>query len=243
MQRKVAPKLWLMLSLISAITLVLGSLPGVTTGQEPAASRMSAAPHAAPKQGIVVGGKGATGLATYIVRLKDAPLASYRGGLTGLSTTSPQATGASKLNVRSAASVAYRGYLARQRSQIRQSIEQNLGRPVQTLYEYDVTFNGMAVRMTAAEAARVAALPGIVSVRPDVWRQPTTTVTPAFIGATGIWNGTATGGLPGTKGQGIIVGVIDTGIWPEHPSFADDHTYPAPPAGWGGTCAAPADAT
>jgi subtilisin family serine protease len=243
MQHKVSPKPRLMLCLISAIAMLLGSLPGVTGGQAPAASGASVALHAAPKHGIAVNGKGATGLATYIVRLKDAPLASYRGGLSGLSATNPHAIGANKLNVRSAASVAYRGYLARQRAQISQSIVQTLGHPVQTIYEYDVTLNGMAVRLTAAEAARVAALPGVVSVRPDAWRQPTTTVSPAFIGATGIWNGTATGGLPGTKGQGIIVGVIDTGIWPEHPSFADDHTYPAPPAGWGGTCAAPADAT
>ena len=43
--------------------------------------------------------------------------------------------------------------------------------------------------------------------------------------------GTPSGGayLTGYDGRGVVVGVIDTGIWPEHPSFADNGSYPAPP--------------
>ncbi len=46
-----------------------------------------------------------------------------------------------------------------------------------------------------------------------------------------------------TKGDGVIFGVIDTGVWPEHPSFADDGSYPAAPESWGGSCSAPEDGT
>ena len=37
---------------------------------------------------------GAAGPALYIVQFQEAPIASYRGGLTGLAATSPAATGA-----------------------------------------------------------------------------------------------------------------------------------------------------
>src|SRR5439155_1489904 len=54
----------------------------------------------------------------------------------------------------------------------------------------------------------------------------------------------------GKAGEGVVIGVIDTGIYPEHPSFADvplgpeGRRYggpayrPDPPAGWKGTCQA-----
>ena len=52
-------------------------------------------------------------------------------------------------------------------------------------------------------------------------RQKTTDASPTFLGLNvyrGPW-------YKGFTGKGVVVGVIDTGIWPEHPSFADDGKY------------------
>ena len=142
----------------------------------------------------------------------------------------------------SADSVAYRDYLASKQVAFLNSAEQALGREVDAIYNYDVTYNGVAMVLSPAEASSVAKQPGVVTVNRDKWREAHTDVTPAFIGADKIWDGSAVEGV-GTKGDGVIVGVIDTGIWGEHPSFADDGSYPPPPAGWAGECMPPADAT
>lgn len=243
----------LLVLLMIAAMLIVGALPTAAapppgaTAVQPAAKKVpnfsEATAVPASSGGVVLQPKNAKGPATYLVRLADPPLASYRGGIPGLAPTSPAVTGARKLNVKSPASLAYRQYLADKQASLVNSIEQALGHPAKVLYHYYTVYNGVAVRLTPEEAPKVAALPGVISVQREQWRYPLTDVTPQFIGATSIWDGTATGGLPGTKGEGVIVGVIDTGIWPEHPSFADDGTYPPPPPEWGGECTPPADDT
>ncbi len=104
--------------------------------------------------------------------------------------------------------------------------------------------NGFSAIISHEEAQALAAQPGVALVMPDVMRQPTTDSSPDFLGLT------APGGAydTGLDGSGVVVGVIDTGIWPEHPSFADDGSFPeadvAPgiPCEFGNTAHNPADA-
>lgn len=180
--------------------------------------------------------------AIYIVQLSDQPLATYRGGVANLPATSPAVTNEPKLNVLAQASVLYSNYLADQQSQFLQSAEQSLNQPLDVVYQYDVVFNGLAVKATPAEAVRLLKLPGVVSVQRDYWRYPATDTSIQYLGVDGVWDGSGTG-LPGVKGDGIIVGIIDSGVWPEHPSFADYGAYPPPPAKWHGTCEQPADSS
>ncbi|MCB8946254.1 MAG: S8 family serine peptidase, partial [Ardenticatenaceae bacterium] len=186
--------------------------------------------------------KGNTGPAIYIVVLQDEPLVAYKGGIDGLAATNPQARGENKLDVDSADSVAYLNYLAQKRGEALAAVSGALGRNAEAIYEYQATLNGFAVELTAAEAAVVAGLPEVKFLERELQFELETDAGPAWIGAPGIWNGTATGGLPGTMGEGIIVGVIDTGIDPWNPSFADvggdgyDHTNPWGSGTYVGVC-------
>jgi subtilisin family serine protease len=111
------------------------------------------------------------------------------------------------------------------------------------VYDYTVSLNGFAVALTDAEATEMASVRGVAMVLPDVMRYPQTDASPDFLGLTapgGPWDA-------GFDGEGVVVGIVDTGIWPEHPSFADDGSYAPPPTGplpcdFGNTTANPADA-
>ena len=94
---------------------------------------------------------------------------------------------------------------------------------------YDYAANGFSAVLTPTEAQNLEGQKGVLSVRRDELHQLHTTDSPHFLGLDdrrGAWDS-------GFTGAGVIVGVIDSGIWPEHPSFADSGLG-APPAGWMG---------
>lgn len=75
--------------------------------------------------------------------------------------------------------------------------------------------------------------PGFISAHNDRLIVPDTTRTYKFLGlntASGIW--------PASKyGEDAIIGVVDSGMWPESPSFRDEGLTGIP-ARWKGTCEA-----
>ncbi len=178
----------------------------------------------------------------YMVRLQDASLAAYQGGIAGLRATSPEATGARRLDPSTTDSQAYLDYLRAKQGELLRNMANAFGRPVEAVYQYMNVLNAVAVRLDHAEALQAFNLPGVLTVYPDLIRQMDTDVGPELIGAPSIWEGVTLDGSS-TYGEGIIIGDIDSGINHAHPSFADvgddgyDHSNPFGTGTYVGVCA------
>ena len=96
---------------------------------------------------------------------------------------------------------------------------------------FQAVANGFVLELTTTEAQRLRGVPGIGSVRAERNYRLHTDRGPAWIGAEALWNG-AVAGVAATRGEGVVVGVIDSGINAAHRSFADrgddghDHANP-----------------
>ncbi len=157
----------------------------------------------------------------YIIRFSEQSLAMYSGGVEGLAATNARSLGARKLNARSPASLAYLDFLAERQTAHMDAIEQSIGRSVEVRHFYRAVLNGVAARIDASEAAAVTQLPGVISVTKDRAFALDTDAGPSFIGAPAIWDGIATAGLMGSKGEGVVLGSLDGGLNQIHPSFSD----------------------
>ncbi|VAH06869.1 unnamed protein product [Triticum turgidum subsp. durum] len=101
-------------------------------------------------------------------------------------------------------------------------------------HSYTGVFSGFAAKLTEDELAAVSRKRGFVRAFPERRVPLMTTRTPGFLGLDakrGVWNAT-------NYGEGVIVGLLDTGIAASHPSFGDEG-MPPPPARWKGKCQAP----
>jgi subtilisin family serine protease len=94
-------------------------------------------------------------------------------------------------------------------------------RPSRIDYSYTTALNGFAIGLSEAEVEKIKSVDGVLMVLKDSFQQPMTDSSGDFLNLDG--NGEAWD--MGVDGEDVIVGVIDSGIWPEHPSFADDGSY------------------
>lgn len=163
----------------------------------------------------------------YIVQLEDKPVATYEGGIARLAATSNRMTGAKKLNVHSKKSKAYRSYLKKKQNKLIAAS----GISGKVKFDYQLVFNGLAVEMTAQQAKAMSGLPGVVKVSRERVETLNTDSGPAQINAGSIWGGPPNN-VPHSRGENIVIAVLDTGISHNNPSFADigadgyDHNNP-----------------
>jgi len=180
------------------------------------AKSTSASPHKNDKQ-------------RYIVVLADLPLSTYDGRSLAtperdgdsirLQATANHFTGERKLNVNSPRSRQYLRFMDERYESFQGEATLKLGRQLRPTHRYRNAVNGFAAELSAAEVKVLRAMPGVSSVQLDEVQHLETDSGPNWIGADKIYDGSA--GFPETGGEGIVIGVIDTGINWDHPSFED----------------------
>ncbi|XP_019175965.1 PREDICTED: subtilisin-like protease SBT1.7 [Ipomoea nil] len=99
------------------------------------------------------------------------------------------------------------------------------------IYSYQHVISGFAAKLSLDEVKAMEKKEGFVSARPPRVYNLHTTHTPNFLGLhlnSGFWESS-------NYGEGVIIGLLDGGIFPDHPSFHDDG-MPPPPGKWKGNC-------
>ncbi len=165
-------------------------------------------------------GQKANEVDSYIVLMELDPVIAYEGDLKGYQATKP-GNGA-KVNPNSAHVKKYQKFLETTHDASLEAAGASVDQLVNT---YTVALNGYSALLTEDQAKEVEAQDGVTKVMKDEMRYADTDSSPAFLGLTG----PASAWQTGYDGEGVVVGVIDSGIWPEHPSFADDGSFPAAP--------------
>ncbi len=175
----------------------------------------------------------------YIVQMIEQPVVAYTGGIKGLAATAPKM--GQKINPNSSAVVKYVNYL-------KEKHESAIGKVGggRKLYNYTYSFNGFAAELSIDQAKELLSVDGVLRVSPDEIQSMDTSSTPSFLGldaSGGLWE--QLGGPVGSKktaaaGENVIIGIVDSGIWPQSASFSDRDAagklaYQQIP-GWHGKC-------
>lgn len=161
----------------------------------------------------------------YVVMLREPAATGYRGGRPGLAATSARAGGTFRAG--SAAVRDYRAHLRRSQVRVARAVGAEPER------RWTLAANGFSARLTARQAEELADRRDVLLVAPEGRRQLDTWSTPEALGLTGpdgAWLRQAGG--RGKAGRGVVVGVIDSGIWPESASFRGRPLSATPRTRW-----------
>lgn len=152
----------------------------------------------------------------YIVQLRAPSAAEHHASL---SKAAPRAVTSAKQRARldknSSALKAYAQQLADEQDKVLSKA----GPGARKIYSYKFGLNGFAARMTTAQAHKLESLPEVLNVWEDEIRPMATRHSPTFLGL--FDNETGLRSTEGLDGDGVIIGIIDSGVAPEHPALTD----------------------
>ncbi|MDQ3494417.1 MAG: S8 family serine peptidase [Pseudomonadota bacterium] len=227
---------------VAALTLVAGAAAQSSGPRKPAppdATRSSASAQQSPHAHIVI--------------FREAPLATYQGERPGLAAPPRHASGKrkGKIDVHSGPAKAYVNDLRNRQRNHENSLARTLGRPLQVNLRMQHAVNAVVTVLSPAEAAQVKRDPNVLLVEGYREYALDTDAGPLLIGAPTVWN-SGSGLPPGlrtdesgpAKGEGIVFGILDSGINFGSPSFAAidglgyQHTNPLGTGNYLGTCTA-----
>jgi subtilisin family serine protease len=149
----------------------------------------------------------------YIVQLKAPPAVDFAAKLRPVSSQPGAAR--PRFDKTSAAVQEYAAQLAAQQD----AVIARAGAGTELLYRYQYGLNGFAARMHVAQAHKLENLPDVLQVWEDEIRPLATNYSLEFLDLFDDKVGLR--GKPGLDGDGIVIGVIDSGIAPEHPALQD----------------------
>ena len=191
-------RLRLALAAAMAATLIVGAPAGAAT---PTASRTQPASHAA---------KATVDQAYALVELKGAPLATY---------VKTQPAPGKKIDFNSATVKSYKATLAALRNDFKAWLQKTASR-AQVVQGYDLSLNAVAVKLNGTSLATIRTSPLVVRAEYEGLYYPTADDPDlGLISAFAAW--TAAGQTSATAGEGVKVGIVDTGIDITHPCFSD----------------------
>ncbi|KAG0475625.1 hypothetical protein HPP92_015311 [Vanilla planifolia] len=158
----------------------------------------------------------------YIVTMEGESAINYRDGIDGFAATADDSIEGMDINSESVMSYSY--HLEKMHDELLDSLFE--ASSYKKIYSYGHLINGFSVHLSPDQAEALSKAPGVKYVEKDVKIRKLTTHTPQFLGLpTEVW---PTGGGFDRAGEDIIIGFVDSGIFPKHPSFA---TYNSDPYG------------
>jgi hypothetical protein len=196
------------LALFSAGAVVIGVLGAVPTATAAPADHDNTAVKQLPSRTL--------GAGRYVVLLREPGASQYDGGVTGLAPT--KVSPGRSFNARSERVADYQRYLTGKQNRLANRIGAEI------VDRTSLASNAFTARLTANQATELSGDRSVLMLVKDVAYQADTWNTPHFLGLEGE-RGSGTGGEwqqqggVAKAGAGTVVGVIDSGIWPESRSF------------------------